>query len=663
MTPEITNIIERKAISDLLTGAYFYIPSYQRGYRWTPTQVTQLLHDLFSYANEPHGSNSSNIEGDYYCLQPVVARPVTNEETIKRILPEGLKSDDNPVWEIIDGQQRLTTIYILYKYLMTKEGISEEELEEDYGGKRLYHLIYATRKDSTEFLEKLGKSDRDTASNIDYFHMQQAYDTIDQWIRSKGDYTETGGIALCRRYQLDETVKNVRTTLFNLLNAGKGKKNNTGSIQILWYELSKDTDAINEFRKINTGKIYLTDAELIKALFLKKMSAGLEHIQMQRALEWESIENTLHNDSFWYFLNKRGNEMPNRIDIIFRLAYKAEYLKDVPEEQIDEKLKECESKLKDKNRIFNFYYDKFDGLSGKELQTRIETEWEAISKVFNVLEDWYEDVVCYNLIGMLCQYNENLLPKSYIHFIGMKENQSREDFKVWMKDEIRKQVADISAGNGQINISYGDSRVFNLLLLLNVNHLNRQVEQTKDNLNKIGAIYKFPFAVLTTQDWDIEHIDSFTKNGLKRVDDQKKWIDTAKADLKKALDDHEEIQKEIDGLIENDKLMDAIDKLRRLANETDAGEEVKNNIGNLTLLDSTTNRSYGNSLFITKRKTIIERMKNGVFVPVSTSYVFMKLFDEEGTRRTQWTEDDMKSYQKYICDELSDYLTKQENQA
>ena len=136
-------------------------------------------------------------------------------------------NEDNPVWEIIDGQQRLTTIYILYKYLMTKEGISDEELEEDYGGKKLYHLVYATRKDSAQFLEDLGKSDKDTASNIDYFHMQQAYDTIDQWIRGKGEYAETGGIALCRRYQLDETVKNVRTTLFNLLNAGKGKKNTT----------------------------------------------------------------------------------------------------------------------------------------------------------------------------------------------------------------------------------------------------------------------------------------------------------------------------------------------------------------------------------------------------------------------------------------------------
>lgn len=76
----MSNLIERKAISDLLTGGYFYIPSYQRGYRWTPTQVTQLLRDLFSYANEPHGTSTTNLEGDYYCLQPVVARLMTNEK-------------------------------------------------------------------------------------------------------------------------------------------------------------------------------------------------------------------------------------------------------------------------------------------------------------------------------------------------------------------------------------------------------------------------------------------------------------------------------------------------------------------------------------------------------------------------------------------------------
>lgn len=653
----MSNIIERKAISDLLTGGYFYIPSYQRGYRWTPTQVTQLLRDLFSYANEPHGVNNTNLEGDYYCLQPVVARPITDEKVLSHILPDGVSADENnPVWEIIDGQQRLTTLYILYKYLMIKERISDEVLEEDYGGKKLYHLIYATRKNSSLFLENLGKSNENILDNIDYSHMRQAFDTIDKWICNSGEYNQTGGIALCKRYQLDETVKNVRTILFNLLNAGKGKKNSTGSVQVLWYELSNDTDAISEFRKINTGKIYLTDAELIKALFLRKQSNILEHIQMQRALEWENIENTLHNDSFWYFLNKRGNDMPNRIDFIFQLAYKAEQLKDVTEDNIDEKLKECEAELKVKNKIFNFYYDKFDGLTGEALTTKIENEWDAVSKVFHVLEDWQEDVVCYNLIGMLCQYNENLLPKSYIHFLGMKGNQSRDDFKEWLKNEIRLQVADIQAKDGQIDISYGDPRVFNLLLLLNVNHLNRQVEHVKNRQAQIGSIYKFPFAMLTSQDWDIEHIDSFTKNGLKRVEDQEKWISTAKADLENILNEDEETKKAVDNLIDEGKLMDAINKLRQVAKETDSAEEVKNNIGNLTLLDSTTNRSYGNSLFITKRKTIIDRMKNGVFVPVSTSYVFMKLFDDEGTRRTLWTEEDMKSYQEYICKELGDYL-------
>ena len=189
-----------------------------------------------------------------------------------------------------------------------------------------------------------------------------------------------------------------------------------------------------------------------------------------------------------------------------------------------------------------------------------------------------------------------------------------------------------------------------------MNHLNRQAEQAKDGLNKLGEIYKFPFAVLTSQDWDIEHIDSFTKNGLKRVDDQEKWLDTAMADLEIQLNEDEKTKNEVQVLRENGKLMDAINKLRMLAKETDAPEEVKNNIGNLTLLDSSTNRSYGNSLFVTKRKNIIERMRNGVFVPVSTSFVFMKLFDDEGTRRTQWTEEDMKSYQRYICEELRDYL-------
>ena len=66
----------------------FSVPSYQRGYRWDDSQVNQLLNDIIENGNKT------------YCLQPLVVRKKA----------EG-------VFELIDGQQRLTTIYILLKYI------------------------------------------------------------------------------------------------------------------------------------------------------------------------------------------------------------------------------------------------------------------------------------------------------------------------------------------------------------------------------------------------------------------------------------------------------------------------------------------------------------------------------------------------------------------
>ena len=62
----------------------FYVPSYQRGYRWDETQVTALLNDVYKNGENP------------YCLQPIVVR-----------------KGDNGRYELIDGQQRLTTLYII----------------------------------------------------------------------------------------------------------------------------------------------------------------------------------------------------------------------------------------------------------------------------------------------------------------------------------------------------------------------------------------------------------------------------------------------------------------------------------------------------------------------------------------------------------------------
>lgn len=72
-------ILETKFVADIRGS--FYIPSYQRGYRWSETEVVRLLDDIYQ-----NGKKN-------YCLQPVVVR----------------KKEDR--YELIDGQQRLIAGY------------------------------------------------------------------------------------------------------------------------------------------------------------------------------------------------------------------------------------------------------------------------------------------------------------------------------------------------------------------------------------------------------------------------------------------------------------------------------------------------------------------------------------------------------------------------
>ena len=73
----------------------FYIPEYQRGYRWTSREVTDLLNDIAEFIN-------NGRPGQTYCLQPLV---------VKRL---------DASWEVIDGQQRLTTLWLFHWYIALK---------------------------------------------------------------------------------------------------------------------------------------------------------------------------------------------------------------------------------------------------------------------------------------------------------------------------------------------------------------------------------------------------------------------------------------------------------------------------------------------------------------------------------------------------------------
>lgn len=124
----------------------FFIPSYQRGYRWKKQQVTDLLSDIWDFHAKTPGPN------EFYCLQPVI---VKNKQV-----------EGQNVFEVIDGQQRLTTIYIILAY-MKSINLPVTDVP--------FSLEYETRSDSTAFLQTMNDKDflnskaKDKEDNIDFF--------------------------------------------------------------------------------------------------------------------------------------------------------------------------------------------------------------------------------------------------------------------------------------------------------------------------------------------------------------------------------------------------------------------------------------------------------------------------------------------------------------
>lgn len=645
----MNNTINQYAIGELLDGRYFYIPAYQRGYRWTEKQVGDLLRDLLCFAND------SRNEDDFYCLQPIIARPITDKEKLKRIFKSDSVDSYLPkrVWEIIDGQQRLTSIFLLYKYLVSKKGWDAETLKEEEDGKELYHIQYATREGSASFLENLDldmlNQEQDFKENIDFFHMAAAFRYIDRWIKEEGKQINL-------RYKLGGSLDTVRNSLFALLNGTRETK--SGSVQVLWYELAEEEkrSSIREFQKINTGKIRLTDAELVKGLFLltRNFEQSSKYIkQSTLAIEWEFIENTLHANNFWYFLQKKGTDIPNRIDLLFSLIYKTHKLKGIQEKEFDGHLKEADKEILDtrKSVIFRYYYGLFEGKQGEELQIQVSEAWKEVMTLFRTLDDWFCTPTIYNYIGLLSQCGEDIT-RLIIHYSNMPEDSTQEDFISYLKERIRFYLSGVKRDEkGNITTSYKDRKnIYKILLTLNIHLLNIQ----NSMLESESDVYKFPFDVLNAQDWDIEHIDSYHTNALTKDEAKLEWIETAMSDREASL--KEEEKEAIGQALRNKNYNSVIEILKKNAGESEISDDIKNSIGNLTLLDAATNRSYGNSLFCTKRRIIIERIKQGVFVPIATQHVFSKFYDDKGTNRSVWSQEDMESYQRYIVDLLKDFL-------
>ncbi|WP_243471558.1 DUF262 domain-containing protein [Winogradskyella sp. MH6] len=623
----MNNEITLFSISDLLERNFF-IPAYQRGYRWNKQQVEDLLDDIFTFSVKQNKEDE-----EFYCLQPVVVKKYTKEDL------------ENETWEVVDGQQRLTTLRILFLYLI-REHLNGKPLKNEYG-KELYTIAYQTRNEITAFLDDIPLYNKD---NIDYYHISKAYEYVSNW------------------FDKQEKVRSVREAILNtLVHDYRDKTNFNGVVQVIWYQINQDENAIDTFIRINLGKISLTNSELIKALFLQERFFGVNKDendneiaklkQLEIANDWDRIENTLQDDDFWWFLNEAENKMPARIEFIFNLICEIEK-KENPELKRDIGT--------DRYATFRLFYKKLENVS--DFESLSET-WKLVKDYFFTFQEWYNNPVLYHYIGFLIASGESIVN---IKLFTEKDSETskiiktKDEIEASLKKRIKKQFKNLrwETPEGQepfLNLAFSNKdkkTIREVLLLFNLQYI---IQQSKSKV----VLTKFPFKAFKEvlnengekTSWDVEHIDSFNTNAINNEKTKVEWLETALIDI----DIEDKILKnDIDSFIENPKSGIGFDeiysKIVAIAGESENDEEAKNGIGNLTLLDAGTNRGYGNALFPTKRRKIIEKDALGVFIPICTKNLFLKYFDKKGTSRTKWTSDDITNYRKVIEETLKEFL-------
>ena len=560
----------------------FIIPYLQRAYKWKEKQAKQMLEDFSEFLKQ---------EKTYYCMQPLAV----------------VKTEDNK-YELLDGQQRLTTLLILWRILF-----------EDNKENTFYPYIFEYERDSSEsntllnrysFITESDEIKKGEYGNIDEYYMSKVYGAIKQYFIDNSDNQKED---------------------FKKLLKGEGKH-----ILFLWYEVNEE-EKHTTFAHLNSGKIELTCSELIKAILLSddnKESSdnnGLPDKSLVAA-QYAEMEEAFNDDRLWYML-QTDEPLYNgsRMDLLFNMVL-----------NISRKTYEADPKA----AFYEVYTEKRVDLS---------KFWKDCRTCFVRIMDLYKNPYSYHYMGYLTYTEGNNKIDDWVK--AYKESGLKGCIEQ-LKSKVRERIS----GLGDFEkITYSDTSKATLrkiFILHNIQTILIHYEAIKKaNLGLRFSYEQFPFELLYSQRWDIEHIASQTENPLTKQKDFEDWIASVKADYPEIFAQRPELNNEID-LFEKDY---KIEKFKQIYNEIVGSAEKnspqnKDGLGNLVLLDSHTNRSYHNSLYKRKRKIIlaasnIDNQNNEyqvTYIPRCTLNVFLKTYNTGmDVNLVEWTQDD---YNKYLGD-------------
>lgn len=652
------NIMERRAIPDLLDKKY-YIPEYQRGYRWEEKQVLDLLDDLNTFF-------CGETKGRFYCLQPIV---------VKEIELGGEKW-----YEVIDGQQRLTTLRLVMQVF--------DQLNRSMFGPAIRHgytIRYATRPNMQDIFDTItiiGDAQGDVTIDDSQNQWQKQIDSL---------YIYNAAKTILKWFFEDQARKSSFGQYFyNKID------NDTKSVQVVWYETVEEKEPHDIFNRMNSLKVELSCSELIRSLFLSSctelklgdlngLSESLQneirkerfnHKQTSINEKWDELEQQMRDKSFQSFLTRRKDTGRNAIGLLFDLM-SGKYAAD--------KVVPCRfPNLHKEDELYTYLY--FKALI-EEDKDAWQT-WEKVLNSFEKIQYWYNDRGLFHRIGFLNAIaSRGHEDDAICQLLTLKEGRHalyekavtliRESMTLPENKDTRTPIDSLE------KLSYDNPTHYNyikqLLLLYNVETSRRQTSGDYFSFNR----YRYAIDG-KEKTWTLEHIHAQNSDCLPETnkDSWYEWIRYNLESLKKLslgdpalINAQNEVVKELErdsnveegsGIpicktknytFDNIKAVfeSVVDFYAKLDSKADKAKPV-HQLSNMALLDLGQNAMVGKSPFEVKRQLICNEIADNEYFPICTRKVFLKLYDKESIQVHSWSQRDRELYYDDMKEKLSLYI-------
>lgn len=581
---------------------FFNIPEYQRGYKWTVDNIVQLLEDLKEF--------KQNSSDEFYCLQNI---------TITKA-----KVNEHLCFNVIDGQQRLTTLFILISYIQRNMSDKILSSETDI-------LRYSIREETDKFLRESILSGEFwnyaeyKPATKDQYYITEVAKAIAEWFRTNS--LEERTILDHLKLIVNKVESGEEETVFASLNGGKVDLDGADLVRAILITRAAKQKYPSLLSEKTLHQIANDDINL--NINIKVSSQGkINEFRVKLGIELDMMNNWWSDRKARSYFEKL---LPNRISQNKSFKY-SEYPIDLLYYAFFEAYKD-ELNAQGKTDLDLRVFENGININGREDDDHLEFYME-VKEFHQTLVDWYNDDEIYNLLGYL-MYNYK---SSSISFAMLwkewKSSESKSDFKSMLKRIIREQLA-LAYSKG-----YDSTETTGTLI-----QLRKAITNISENW------YEKDFTILFLPLLDLIPEKKPVGNSIRTI------FKRLNPDYFKCnQEDKEHVRSRTRRMEEEDM---SEEYLLALEEENRHG---LNSIGNIVLLKKEINRSYGNVELVKKMDRIArEHIMNDTYIRPHTLNVFLsklRSLKDNGISENSvfWSEEDIVNTVKSIDSALTEYL-------